>query len=292
LSPRPARPTWAIRSRWQPLPIFLGRGYAVLREWRSAEPHLDSAFAIFDAELPTGSERTIDVLTDLLHPRNIAFDAETVSHARRHLAAAARGTGVAADKRARLEWNAMLAEPATTSDPTARSAAIARARARFAVIRASSPADDAALMAASELILRCAWSGLPELGRSEAAAVLDDFDSGRIGEVTPGLLVALSAGGYAAGLVNDQQFCVYIYERFGTQFVDLLGWAHRSTFDIYNNAGFGLAASGREREAIDVLQRILPWAVLEYGDGSPHAELLRNNIRFAESRLAARAAAE
>ena len=59
-----------------------------------------------------------------------------------------------------------------------------------------------------------------------------------------------------------------------------------------NNAGFGLAALGRELEGIEVLKRVLPWTVLEYGDSSPHADLVRNNIRFAESRLAARASAE
>lgn len=271
---------------------FLGHGYAVLREWKSAEPHLNAAFGIFDAELPAGSERTIDVLTDLLHPRNIAFDAETIRHARRHLAAATRATGVDRARLDLLEWHVMLAEPTTIDDHAAKALAIARARARLAQTRAGSAPDSAALMATSELILRCAWSGFPELGRAEAAAVLEDFDGGRISEVTPGLLVALSAGGYASGLVNDQQFCVDVYERFGPQFVELLGWGHRSTFDIHNNAGFGLAAIGREREGIEVLQRILPWAVLEYGDGSAHADLVRNNIWYAESRLAARAAAE
>lgn len=292
LEPKPGEPDPGDPLATATRHAFLGRGYAVLREWKSAESHLASAFAIFDAELTAGSERTIDVLTDLLHPRNIAFDAETIGHARRHLAAAARGTGVAADKLALLEWNVMLAEPTATDDTAARAEAVARARARFALMRSSRAPDDALLMAAADLILRCAWSGLPELGRSEAAAVLGDFDGGRIGDVTPGLLVALSAGGYAAGLANDQQFCVDIYERFGPQYGELLGWDHRSTFDIHNNAGFGLAATGREREAIEVLQRILPWAVLEYGDSSPHATLVRNNIWFAESRLAARAAAE
>jgi hypothetical protein len=270
---------------------FLGRGYASLREWALADPHLESAYAIFDAELPAGSERTIDVLTDLLHPRNIAFESATIADSRRHLVAA-RAQGVDRSKLEQLEWHAMLAEPTATDDPTARGAAIARARARLTAMRATRPADEATLRATSESILRCAWSGFPELGRADAAAVLADVDRGTIETVTPGLLIALSAGGYAAGLVGDQQFCVDVYERFGNHYVELLGWDHRSTYDIHNNAGFGLAAIGREREGIEVLQRVLPWAVLEYGDSSPHADLVRNNIAYAESRLAARAAPE
>lgn len=148
------------------------------------------------------------------------------------------------------------------------------------------------MIAASESILRCAWSGFPELGRADAEEILRDVREGRIREIGPGALIALSAGGYAAGLTGDQQFCVDVYERFGERFVEILGRGHRSTFDIHNNAGFGLAVLGREAEAIEVLQRVLPWTVLEYGDGSPHAELVRNNIRFAESRLAAQAASE
>jgi len=270
---------------------FLGRGYGALREWARAEPHLESAYAIFDAELPAGSERTIDVLTDLLHPRNIAFESATVADARRHLVAA-WAQGISRDKLELLEWHAMLAEPTATDDPAARAAAIARARARLGQMRASRPADEATLRAASDAILRCAWSGFPELGRADAAAVLDDVERGTIDAVSPGLLVALSAGGYAAGLMGDQQFCVEVYERFGAHYVELLGWNHRSTYDIHNNAGFGLAALGREREGIEVLQRVLPWAVLEYGDSSAHATLVRNNIAYAESRLAARAEAE
>lgn len=270
---------------------FLGHGYVALREWSLAEPHLESAYAIFDAELPAGSDRTIDVLTDLLHPRNVAFTHAAIANARRHLAAA-RAHGIDRDKLDLLEWHAMLAEPTTTGDPAARAAAIARARARLSAMRASRPADEATLKAASESILRCAWSGFPDLGRADAAAVLNDVDRGMIDAVSPGLLIALSAGGYAAGLIEDQQFCVDVYERFGTHYAELLGWDHRSTYDIHNNAGFALAAIGREREGIEVLQRILPWAVLEYGDGSAHATLVRNNIAYAESRLAARAAAE
>jgi hypothetical protein len=270
---------------------FLGRGYAALREWQLAQPHLESAYAIFDAELPAGSERTIDVLTDLLHPRNIAFESATIAEARRHLVAA-RAQGVDRRTLEQLEWHAMLAEPTTTDDPGARAAAIARVRARLSAMRAERPADEIALRAASDSILRCAWSGFPELGRADAAAVLADVDRGAIETVTPGLLIALSAGGYAAGIMNDQQFCVDVYERFGPHYVELLGWNHRSTYDIHNNAGFGLAAIGREREGIEVLQRVLPWAVLEYGDSSAHADLVRNNIAYAESRLAARAAPE
>lgn len=271
---------------------FLGRGYSVLREWEEAEPHLDAAFAIFDAELPAGSERTIDVLIDMLQPRNIAFAQERVDDARRHIGAAALTGGVARDKLDLLEWHALLAEPTATSDVARRAELLGRARARYELMRTRNPADEAVIKAASDLILRCAWSGFPELGRADAITLLADHDSGRLGDLTPGLLIALSSGGYAAGLLGDQAFCIDVYERFGGRFVELLGWRHRSTFDIHNNAGFGLAAVGREREGIEVLQRVLPWAVLEYGDGSPHAELIRNNIWFAESRLADRRAQE
>ena len=268
---------------------FLGRGYAVLREWDSAEPHIEAAFRIFDAELPAGSERTIDVLIDMVRHRNVPFTDEVIGHARRHLAAAASDPGVSASKIEQLGWYVMLALPETLDDPVERAEAIARIRARLARMRDQSPSAESTLIAASQSILRCAWSGFPELGRADAQAILEDFEAGRLGEPGPGLLIALSAGGYAAGLIEDQQFCVEIYERFGQLFVDILGRGHRSTFDIHNNAGFGLAALGREREGIEVLKRVLPWTVLEYGDSSPHADLVRNNIRFAESRLAARA---
>lgn len=271
---------------------FLGRGYSVLREWKSADPHLDAAFRIFDAELPAGSERTVDVLIDMVRHRNIAFTEEVIAHARRHLAAARGDPSVAASKVDLLDWYVMLAVPSAIDGRDARAQAISQVRAHLARARAEGPSTEQTLIAASESILRCAWSGFPELGRADAQAILDDFDAGRITEVGPGLLIALSAGGYAAGLISDEQFCVDIYERFGEKFVEILGRGHRSTFDIHNNAGFGLAALGRELEGIEVLKRVLPWTVLEYGDSSPHADLVRNNIRFAESRLAARASAE
>jgi hypothetical protein len=271
---------------------FLGRGYSVLREWNSADPHLDAAFRIFDSQLPEGSERTVDVLIDMVRHRNVVFTDEVIGHARRHLAAARRDLSVAASKVDLLDWHVLLALPGTLDDPAHRAEAIARIRARVARMRKERPTEESTLIAASESILRCAWSGFPELGRADAREILEDFNSGRIRDVGPGLLVALSAGGYAAGVMDDTQFCVDIYERFGDKFVEILGRGHRSTFDIHNNAGFGLAALGRELEGIEVLKRVLPWTVLEYGDSSPHAELVRNNIRFAESRLAARASAE
>lgn len=271
---------------------FLGRGYAVLREWTSAEPHLAAAFEIFDAELPAGNERTLDVLIDMLRPRNVGFSTETIADARRHLAAAARMQGVPQDKTSLLKWHVMLALPTTIEDPSQRAEAIAALRRELAGMRAAHPASDETLVAAADAMLRCAWSGFPELGRTDALALLQEHETGRIGEIGPGLLIALSAGSYAAGLVGDQQFCVDVFERFGPRYAEVLGHGHRSTFDIHNNAGFGMVALGREREGIDVLTRMLPWTVLEYGDGSPHADLVRNNIWFAESRLAARAAAQ
>ena len=271
---------------------FLGRGYAVLREWDSAIPHIEAAFGIFDAELPTGSERTIDVLIDMVRHRNMAFSDEIIGHARRHLAAAAQDPSVSRAKVELLEWYVALALPTTLDDDAQRADAIDRIRARLARMRALRPSAEATLIAASESILRCAWSGFPHLGRADAESILDDFESGRLGEPGPGLLIALSAGGYAAVLVEDMQFCVDIYERFGQSFVEVLGPGHRSTFDIHNNAGFGMVLLSREREGIEVLKRALPWAVLEYGDSSHHAILIRNNIRFAESRLAERDRAE
>ena len=270
---------------------FLGHGYAVLREWQAAEPHLSVAFAILDAELPAGSERTIDVLIDVLRPRNITFAPESIEHALRHLAAAARSSDVPADKLKQLEWHVMLARPTTIEDPAVRASAIEALRARLAQMRLERPLADSTMTAASDAILRCAWSGFPELGRADAQSILEDLERTSHG-TSPGLLVALSAGCYASGLAGDQQLCIDIFERFGERFVEILGRGHRSTFDIHNNAGFGLAALGREHEAIQVLQRVLPWTVLEYGDSSPHADLVRNNIRYAESRLAARGAAE
>ena len=271
---------------------FLGRGYAVLREWTAAEPHLMAAYGILDAELPPGSERTIDVLIDVLRPRNVVFPKAAITDAQRHLAAAAQARDVPVEKVRLLEWHVMLALPTTVDSDEARNDAISRMRAHLARMRSEQPAAEATLIAASESILRCAWSGFPELGHEDAQQILRDVDAGRLVHSGPGLLMALSAGGYAAGLVGHQQFCVDIYERFGDRFVEVLGLGHRSTFDIHNNAGFGLAALGREREAIEVLQRMLPWTVLEYGESGPHAQLVRNNLRFAESRLAARTSPE
>ena len=271
---------------------FLGRGYSVLREWDRSDPHLEAAYRIFSAELPPGSERIMDVLIDLLRPRNVAFSEEVIAEARRHLRAAARMPWSSSDRSSQLEWNVTLAVPTTLDDPEERSRSIARVRTELARMRAEQPAAEATMIATADAILRCAWSGYPELGRAEAQALLDDFDAGRTGEIGPGLLIALSAGGYAAGLIEGERFCVDIYERFGDKYVEILGRSHRSTFDIHNNAGFGLALLGREREGIEVLKRVLPWAVLEYGDSSPHADLVRNNIWFAESRLAARESAE
>jgi hypothetical protein len=267
---------------------FLGRGYAVLREWTAAEPHLMAAYGILDAELPPGSERTIDVLIDVLRPRNVVFPKAAIGEAQRHLAAAAQARDVPAEKVRLLEWHAMLALPTTIDSDEARKDAILRMRAHLAQMRSEQPAAEATLIAASESILMCAWSGFPELGHEDAQQILGDVDAGRLAHSGPGLLMALGAGGYAAGLVGHQQFCVEIYERFGDRYVEALGLGHRSTFDIHNNAGFGLAALGREREAIEVLQSMLPWTVLEYGESGPHAQLVRNNLRFAESRLAAR----
>lgn len=272
---------------------FLGRGYAVLREWDRAHPHLEAAFGIFDDELPVGSERTIDVLIDLLRPRDAVFDSGIMAHARRHLAEMSKSPGASQDRFDQLLWHLLLAHPTTTSDPAQRAQSVARVREHLARLRADRPpGDEATLLAVSQAVLRCTWSGFPELGHADALSVLADFDSGRIAAVTPGLLVALSAGGYAAGFVGDSELCIRILERFGDDYLTILGPGHRSTFDVHNNAGFGLALVGREAEGIEVLKRALPWAVMEYGDSSAHAQLIRNNIWFAESRLAARTAGE
>jgi hypothetical protein len=272
---------------------FLGRGYAMLREWETAEPHLEAAFRIFDAELPLGSERTIDVLTDMLRLRDASMDASLIEHARRHLAAMSRSPGASQERHDQLAWNILVAQPTATEDPTERARAIARMLDRLARIRAERPVDEeAVLTAASQAILRCAWSGSAELGLKQALLILEDFDAGRIRDVTPPLLVALSAGGYAGVTLNDYRLCITVFERLGDSFVTMLGPGHRATFDVHNNAGFSLVLVGREEEGIAVLQRVLPWAVMEYGDSSPHAQLVRGNISYAESRLAARAASE
>lgn len=122
----------------------------------------------------------------------------------------------------------------------------------------------------------------------DLGAILEDLDRGRIGPPTRGLLLALGAGAYAASLTGQYELPARVLERFGDDFVRIFGTAHRATFDIFNNGGFCLAAIGRERESIAVLERLLPWAVEAYGDASDQARLVRGNIEYAHQQLAAR----